>query len=138
MKFKNPLTSSIERFSKEKEEHKLYEKIANDLDANNIDKGVWTKAFAKSGGDETKQKALYIELMIDYYMKEMAAQEELENIKRKEKEKQDRLDAALSSVYSEIHAKENADKEYIEKAKREKEKFLEEQRQRDADLKKGK
>ena len=134
MKFKNPLSSAIEKFSKDKEEHSMYEKIANDLDANNIDKGVWTKAFAKSGGDTVKQKALYIELMIEHYKKERAAQEEMEYIKKKEQEMHIRNSAPLMESLE----KERQKREYEEKMNKDRERFREEQRKRDEDLRKEK
>ena len=43
----------------------MYEKVADDIEQGFKDKGVWTKAFADSGGDLQKQKAIYIELMVE-------------------------------------------------------------------------
>ena len=61
----------LKRFSKEhafltKEKlYSIYEKVADDIEQGFKDKGVWTKAFADSGGDLQKQKAIYIELMVE-------------------------------------------------------------------------
>ena len=61
----------LKRFSKEhafltKEKlYSIYEKVADDIEQGFKDKGVWTKAFADSGGDQQKQKAIYIELMVE-------------------------------------------------------------------------
>lgn len=38
-----------------------YEMVAVELDQNNLDKTQWTRAFAETGGDENKTKALYIQ-----------------------------------------------------------------------------
>ena len=65
----------------------FYEKVAEDV-ANNIqDKGVWTKAFAKAGGDEQKTKALYIELMVDDLILQQEAIAEDEEEKRLQERK---------------------------------------------------
>ncbi len=66
----------------------FYEKVAEDV-ANNIqDKGVWTKAFAKAGGDEQKAKAFYIELMVDELILQQEAIAEDEEEKRLQKIKE--------------------------------------------------
>tara|TARA_B100000886_G_C20057460_1_gene340352 strand:+ start:65 stop:472 length:408 start_codon:yes stop_codon:yes gene_type:complete len=68
----------------------FYEKVAEDV-ANNIqDKGVWTKAFAKVGGDEQKAKALYIELMVDELILRQEAIAEDEDEKRLQKLKNEK------------------------------------------------
>ena len=61
-------------------ELKLYEKVAKDIENNDINNGVWTKAYAKSGGDVAKQKSIYIELMVELYEDRLRAEEELEVI----------------------------------------------------------
>tara|TARA_B100001093_G_scaffold348518_1_gene333120 strand:+ start:218 stop:628 length:411 start_codon:yes stop_codon:yes gene_type:complete len=68
----------------------FYEKVAEDL-ANNIqDKGVWTKAFTKAGGDEQKTKALYIQLMVDELILSQEAIAEDEEEKRLQELKTDK------------------------------------------------
>ena len=52
--------SPTERLLTKEAEHALYEKAANDIELNNIHKGIWTKAFSLTEGDEKKQKAKYI------------------------------------------------------------------------------
>jgi len=44
-------------------EEELFEQIATELENNQIDKGLWTKAEAESeGGDENKVRSKYIKL----------------------------------------------------------------------------
>ena len=88
MKFSNPFKSATEKFITAEAENALYEKAANDIEANIIDKGIWTKAFARAKGDEAKQKAIYIELMVDYYTNLIKAGEELAEILKTKEEKE--------------------------------------------------
>ena len=87
MKFKNPFQSATDRLISKEVEHKLYEKASIDIENNDIDKGVWTKAFSKAGGDEVKQKAIYIELMVEHYKDEIRAGEEIAKVLATEAEK---------------------------------------------------
>jgi hypothetical protein len=80
MKFRNPFQSAIKRNFLKEAELKLYEKVAKDIENNDINNGVWTKAFAKSNGDVAKQKSIYIELMVELYEDRLRAEEELEVI----------------------------------------------------------
>ena len=41
---------------------KVYEQISNELENNDIDKGLWTQAEAESGGDDNKTRSNYIKL----------------------------------------------------------------------------
>ena len=88
MKFKNPFQSATERVISQEAEYKLYEKVASDIEKNDFDKGVWTKAFSKAEGNESKQKAIYIELMVDHYKDLIKAGEEFEEILRKRAEQE--------------------------------------------------
>jgi hypothetical protein len=80
MKFRNPFQSAIKRNFMKEAELRLYEKVAKDIENNDINNGVWTKAFAKSNGDVAKQKSIYIELMVELYEDRLRAEEELEVI----------------------------------------------------------
>ena len=97
MKFRNPFQSATDRLISKEVEHKLYEKASIDIENNDIDKGVWTKAFSKAGGDEVKQKAIYIELMVEHYRDEIRAGEELAKVlateadKAKERQRQEEI-----------------------------------------------
>ena len=78
MKFKNPFQSATEKVISTSEENKLYEKVTVAIENNDIDKGVWTKAFTQADGDTTKQKVIYIELMVEHYKNLIIAKQELE------------------------------------------------------------
>ena len=80
MKLRNPFQSAIKRNFMKEAELRLYEKVAKDIENNDINNGVWTKAFAKSNGDVAKQKSIYIELMVELYEDRLRAEEELEVI----------------------------------------------------------
>ena len=115
MKFKNPWVSATQRLLTKEAEHALYEKAANDIESNSIHKGIWTKAFSLSDGDEKKQKAKYIELMVDYYKDLILAGEELEDIiaseediiKKKEAEEKAERDEILKRRKDEIKRQED-------------------------------
>ena len=78
MKFRNPFQSAIKRNFMKEAELRLYEKVAKDIENNDIDKGVWTKAFTQADGDTSKQKVIYIELMVEHYKNLIIAKQELE------------------------------------------------------------
>ena len=93
MKFKNPFASNIEKLVSKEAENALYEKAWDDIENNIIDKGIWTKAYAMSDGDEQKQKSAYIRLIVEHYKDLIKAGEELEvilknEIKKAEKEQE--------------------------------------------------
>jgi len=88
MKIKNPFQSATKRFISKEIENQLYEKASEDIENNLIHKGIWTRAFAKADGNESRQKAIYIELMVQHYKDEIAAGEEIEKILMSEAEKE--------------------------------------------------
>ena len=45
-------------------ENEFYEKVAEEIDADNLVRGVWTRAFAEADGDENRAKAIYIKLRV--------------------------------------------------------------------------
>jgi hypothetical protein len=87
MEFRNPFKSKIEHLLSKEAEYQIYKKAADDIEADIIDKGIWTKAFALAGGDEKKQKVFYIELIVEHYKDLIKAGEELETILKTESEK---------------------------------------------------
>ena len=78
MKLRNPFQSATEKVISTSEENRLYEKVTVAIENNDIDKGVWTKAFTQADGDTTKQKVIYIELMVEHYKNLIIAKQELE------------------------------------------------------------
>ena len=98
----------LKRFSKEhafltKEKlYSMYEKVADDIEQGFKDKGVWTKAFADSGGDLQKQKAIYIELMVErLVLAEAALLEKKKKAQRVERAEEDRRNDAEQEDLSE-------------------------------------
>lgn len=89
MEFKNPFKSKIEHLLSKEAEYQLYKKAADDIEANIIDKGIWTKAYALANGDEKKQKVRYIDLIVEHYKDLIKAGEELETILKTEAEKEE-------------------------------------------------
>ena len=47
------------------DDEELYELISEEIESNNTKKGLWTKAFSESEGDEQKTRALYIKYRFD-------------------------------------------------------------------------
>ena len=45
--------------------YSLYEQVSDDIEKGQKDNGVWAKAYADASGDIQKQKAIYIELMVE-------------------------------------------------------------------------
>ena len=112
---KNPFSSAIKRFLTKEAENQLYAKASKDLELNIIDPGIWGRAFAKAEGNETKAKALYIELMVQHYKDLFRAGEELEMILKSEEEKAQVRAVAAAAEKAEKDAEEARiikDKEY--------------------------
>lgn len=109
MKFRNPFQSPIVRYVSKEAEYQLYEKVATDIENNNIQKGVWAKALSEAGGDETKQKAIYLELMVENYKDLIKAGEELEEILSAEFERKAQ-EEELQKRRNERMAREEAEK----------------------------
>lgn len=51
-------------------DEKYYKVVADELRENRINDALWTKAIAKSQGDENKTKATYIQLRVEQLMLE--------------------------------------------------------------------
>ena len=125
MKFRNPFQSATDRLISKEVEHKLYEKASIDIENNDIDKGVWTKAFSKAGGDEVKQKAVYIELMVEHYRDEIRAGEEIAKVlatevnKEKERQRQEEILRKERQRQEEILRKERQEEEEEKKKRHE-------------------
>jgi len=80
MKFKNPFQSATAKLLSSESENQLYAKAAQDISEGIIDKGLWTKAFISAEGDEKKQKAHYLELIVSHYKDLIEAGREIEDI----------------------------------------------------------
>ena len=67
-------------------EEEIYELISEEIESNSTKKGIWTKAFSESEGDEQKTKALYIKYRFDQ-INEAQTQLEQETIVKDDEEK---------------------------------------------------
>ena len=135
MKFNIPFQSATDKLLSEEAENSLYEKAANDIENEIIDKGIWTKAFAQANGDEVKQKAIYIELIVQHYKNQIEAGEELNNILATEEEKRKKREARQAAEASEYNRKRpKTDSEKAEEIRKDKEAFMKEQEERDRKL----
>jgi hypothetical protein len=138
MKFKTPFQSATERLLNAGAENSLYEKAASDIEANNIDKGLWTKAFAEADGNEIRQKALYIKMIVKQYKDEILAGEELAAVIASEEERRQRQ-AAMAAEEARRNKQSPDDiakkKEAEKSANKAREDFQREQREKEAELK---
>ena len=135
MKFNKPFQSATDRLLSEEAENSLYEKAANDIENEIIEKGIWTKAFAQANGDEIKQKAIYIELIVQHYKNQIEAGEELANILATEEEKRKKREARQAAEAAEYARKRpKTDSEKAEEIRKDKEAFIKEQEERDRKL----
>jgi len=102
MSFKDFFSSPIKTYLTAEEEILLYEKAGDDIEKGIINKGIWTKAYSQAQGDEAKQKAIYIKLIVAHYVKEIQAGEELAYIlassAEKEKKEEERRKAAAEAA----------------------------------------
>lgn len=77
-------------------EDRLYEQIAQEIETNAVDKGLWTKAFAQSGGDDKLTRVAYIKARFEKLMaadnaKFEAMQQEREEMAKHEREEAERI-----------------------------------------------
>lgn len=115
MKFKNPFSSPLKDFLTEAEETALYEQAATEIENGIMNKGLWAKALSKADGNEEKQKAIYIELLVDYLKKEIAAGKELASILDKEKQAELKRNKTSSSKQKKSQNKKLTDQKEIQK-----------------------
>ena len=135
MKFNIPFQSATDKLLSEEAENSLYEKAANDIENEIIEKGIWTKAFAQANGDEVKQKAIYIELIVQHYKNQIEAGEELNNILATEEEKRKKREARQAAEAAEyVRKRPKTDSEKAEEIRKDKEAFIKEQEARDRKL----
>ena len=133
MKFKNPFSSPLKDFLTEAEETALYEKAATEIENGIMNKGLWTKALSTADGNEEKQKAIYIELLVDYFKKEIAAGKELASILAKEEEIESRRNKETIKRDTETAKDPKESNAEAEKAKRQK-KYSEEKEAQKKDV----
>ena len=67
-------------------EEEIYELISEEIESSSSKKGLWTKAFSESEGDEQKTRALYIKYRFDQ-IKQTQPQVDQETIVRDDEEK---------------------------------------------------
>ena len=133
MKFKNPFSSPLKDFLTEAEETALYEQAATEIENGIMNKGLWAKALSKADGNEEKQKAIYIELLVDYFKKEIAAGKELASILAREEEIESKRNKETIKPDNETAEDPKESKAEAEKAARQK-KYLEEEEAQKKDV----
>lgn len=66
-------------------ETELYEVVAEEIESNDLNKGLWMKAFANSDGDSQKQKALYIKYRVQNLNDKVTQLRKEEKMKKRKK-----------------------------------------------------
>ena len=130
---KNPFSSPLKDFLTEAEETALYEQAATEIENGIMNKGLWAKALSKADGNEEKQKAIYIELLVDYFKKEIAAGKELASILAREEEIESKRNKETIKPDNETAEDPKESKAEAEKAARQK-KYLEEEEAQKKDV----
>ena len=107
--------------------YSLYAKVSQDIQSGIKDEGVWVKAYSESGGNLEKQKAKYLDLMVEKiiltYESQKEIKEEKERIREKGRKISEEKRKKRIKTY-EIRKKEE------ERQKREKEYWQEEKRRK--------
>ncbi len=109
-----PVSTSAEpnQNSSDAQEDRLYEQIAQELETNTVDKGLWTKVFAQAGGDERQTRVLYIQARFARLLA-------IENTQRdaiRRKQEYDQEEAARLARVRSIRANQQSRIEQIETA----------------------
>jgi len=87
-------------------EDKIYDKIAKEIEEGDIQKGLWTKAKAQSGGDDSQIESKYIQLRFNQLKEKsiadhdakVAEKNQQEAEKKQEEKKRKKLGAGFSAV----------------------------------------
>lgn len=80
-------------------EDRIYAQVGEELESDNTDKGIWTKAFAQAGGDDKQTRVFYIKLRVEKLIASergrvellKQAKEEAEQLRVAEAERLDRM-----------------------------------------------
>jgi len=67
--------------------YSLYTKVSQDIQSGIKDEGVWVKAYSESDGDLEKQKAKYLDLMVEKIILTYESQKEIKEEKERIREK---------------------------------------------------
>ena len=67
--------------------YSLYAKVSQDIQSGIKDEGVWVKAYSESGGNLEKQKAKYLDLMVEKIILTYESQKEIKEEKERIREK---------------------------------------------------
>lgn len=103
-----PITTAIETH-----EDRLYAQIAQELDTNTVDKGLWTKAYAQAGGDDQQTRVLYIKARLARLLAMEDAQREATRREQQEAARRTRVDSIRSNLQGRIDKIENAEQSSI-------------------------
>ena len=71
------------------EEQALYALVVDEIADGGVVPGLWAMAIAKSGGDEPKAKAKYLEMRVDLLREELAISEKVSSVLRAEQRQRD-------------------------------------------------
>lgn len=82
-------------------EDRLYEQVAQEMETNTVDKGLWTKAYAQAGGDDQQTRVLYIKAR---FARLLAIEDARRGAIRREQEEAARL-AHVHSVRSNLQSR---------------------------------
>ena len=73
----------------EEMEEVIYERIGAELESNTLDKGVWTKAYASTGGDDINTRVVYIKLRFEKLLRIEQSKLAVEKSNQEEKIRQE-------------------------------------------------
>jgi len=78
--------SETEKYAKALDEKRLYEQAVSEVANKAVDRGLWAKAFAESGGNKSAAEARYLNLRVEEMRQQRAAAIELEERARRPEE----------------------------------------------------
>tara|TARA_B100001113_G_scaffold313844_1_gene279107 strand:+ start:73 stop:633 length:561 start_codon:yes stop_codon:yes gene_type:complete len=101
--------------------YSFYSKVSSDIKNGIKDNGVWVKAFSDANGDTSKQKAIYIKLMVEkmilIHESSIEIEEEKNKIlaKRKKQEKLKKIAKEKAKEEKKVQLEIQKDNEFIDK-----------------------
>ena len=92
-------------------EQRFYDQVASEIELNRLDKGLWTRAFSESLGNEARARAIYISLRVarleaDEVKQRAAVAAEQERRAREEMERRAKEQADAVAREREVWARE--------------------------------
>ena len=99
---------------------RFYDQVAREIATQQLDKGLWVRAFSETHGDETKAKAAYIGLRVKQLEAEerdvkekRKAEQKAEQVRREAQERAEKAAKSTTAMHQPARARETLNSEAV-------------------------